>query len=238
MPPVPIGKVYQNYTATLEEAVEVAFRASLNVELVVSRSQVIINSRIAIIATATGLNASAFGGSLARVVSRRRELMVGWRRRLNAIDTSACNGTGEVYVLTIVHETSDPSERDMVTNYIQGNSDALGMIIDATGEGDDATVCVPVSVTSLDREVVDAPPPPPLILAQETPPAVPPSTIIIVATIVTGLVCLCCGLWLAYFVTRRRADDDDDAEEKRLLKARKAAVKVASTDMGWKPLRM
>ena len=241
MPPVPFGKMYDNYTATVQEAVEIAI--GVDGGLVVARADDIIADRIAIIANALNINASSFSGSLSLVSSSRRQLSIGWRRRLNDVNTSDCDGGGAVYLLTLIHESDTITERDRVTEYIQANAaSALGDIGNADGAGNTATVCVAASVTNVGREVVNAPPPPPLILAQETPPEVPVGTIVIVGTVVVGLGCLCCGLWFAYFVTRRRDDDERESEAKTLLQGTKPKRSVPAGNVevgvGWKPLRL
>lgn len=235
MPPIPIGKMYSNYTATVSEAVEVAVRGGLDSSTVLAREDEIVNGRINIIATALNINASAFSGSIVHDAgTRRRLLSVGWRRRLNDLNTSACDSSIFVYMMTLIHESVDASERDRVVEFVDANGGSFGPVINATGEGDDAVVCVAAAVTSIDREIVDAPPPPPLGLALQTSDPLPISTILIVGTVVAGFACLCCGLWFAYCCATRNPKSRD---EKKKLLITTTPDPPSTTDFAWQPVR-
>ena len=240
--------MYTNYTAMIQEAIE--FRASVDVSVVESRYGEIIEDRIGLIARALNISASAFEGRIENSGSSRRQLSAG-RRRLNTLNTSSCTDLGPVFLLTLVFETDSLSERDRVTRWVYDNADSLGDLFNATGLGDNATVCIPATVTSIDRNVENAPPPPPRTSVRETL-EVSRETLIIAACIVGALaVCLCCCCCVYCFCLGAADDDDSDEEEEkeerelylrypRVARKRggKRPITTTQTDVAWKPIRM
>ena len=222
----------------MQEALEISIRIGLDPATVTAREASIIASRIAILASALNLNSTSFSGTIVLQTSARRKLSTASHRRLDAIDTSDCLLGGPVYALTITHTTADEAERQRVTAFIESDGGMFGTISDATGEGDNAVVCVPISVTSLDRETVTAPPPPPFILAQETPPEIPIGTIAIVSTVIAGVVLCLGGLCVAYCVTRRpKQKREKDSEATTLLQGVKVKM-PDETGLQWRALKL
>ena len=239
MPPVPDGKVYANYTATVEEVLELELSVDVNLPGVQERFIAVLEERIQTIADLTNVSLTTLSGGIsfqeaaadAGVASATPTLNLNARpvgvgaftafhasgrgRKLVTAEynTTNCNDSLASLTLSVTMESTDPAERDAFLAALgQLTANDITGIDNATGFGDDASVCVPWVLTESGRETVDAvSPPPPLILPQETPDPIPRNLILILAVVGALVVLFTLGV-CTYFALRTRGGDNDEKE--------------------------
>jgi hypothetical protein len=238
--------MYNDYVAEVQEKVAIELAVAVSVaDLEVSASGA-INLRIEQIAAATGVNASQLTGivtveepthsptipapltaaSSSRVRDRRLTVV---QAPLN--DTS-CDVAATRLLLDIVFETDDPAERDAFIAKLANLS--FGDIANATGTGENATICAPMVISEITRSVNPRPaaPPntPPLFLDSDQTP-LPPETI----GALTGIASILTFVGLLFVIANYCnpfKKDGNDEEKQNLTKASRAPV---SGYMGSRP---
>ena len=172
-PPLADTLMYNDYVAEVQEKVQIELAVAVTVSDLEVRASGAVNLRIEQIAAATGVNASKLTGIVsveepthsptipapltAAASSRVRD------RRLTVVqaplnDTS-CDEAATRLLLDIVFETDDPDERDAFMAKLATLS--FGDIANATGTGENATICAPMVISEITRLVDPRPSPPP-----------------------------------------------------------------------------
>lgn len=215
-PPLDLGRVYANFTAKVEEVVQVGtITTAIQPVAFSERLQELLDERITIIATDTNVSSDALKGVITvsnpgvaatDAPSRRRTQAV------TALDTSGCVLANMRLNIEIIMESPTQAERDRFMQLFS-NTNLPGVIANITGSGELGVVCAAAAVTDASRETVDAPPPPP-DLGLTVPDEPLPRTVFIVAIVAATLILCLCGFVAWYYLVGRDNDDEEDAASK------------------------
>jgi hypothetical protein len=225
-PPLGVGRIYANYTATVKEVLNVATITSpIDPVVFGTRLNEVLNERIDALAAATNVSVSALTGivrveqpgiaatedTLALRGDGDGHPMFGRRKLQTPLDTSGCDTSNMRVNIEIRMESGAAADRDSFIAQFS-NVNFPGIISNITGAGEVALVCAAAVVTDAGRETVNAPPPPP-DLGLTVPDDQPlPRTVWIVAIVAATLIFVLCGVcvYYFYFAGRRRSEEKAD----------------------------
>ena len=166
-PPLPANKIYGNFTAKIQEVLEVGTSTTVDIVVTQARLGVVLADRIAQIARLTNTTADLLTGSVRLEPptdtdtansnpnpNRRRRLSTStgtgtgtiidpWTT--TTVDESTCNGTLSRIYLDIDFTSEDPAEQARFIQAFEALANDVGTepIDDVDGAGSIAYVCVP-----------------------------------------------------------------------------------------------
>jgi hypothetical protein len=222
-PPLSVGRIYGNYTAKVQEVLQVGtITTSINPSSFTDRLEILLNERIRIIAASTNVSSDALSGivlvsnpGVASVdelqVEVQSNVLTHYGHRqlqlTSALDTSGCDSASMRVAVEIIMQSSTSDERNAFMEAFD-SSVLPGLIQNITGSGEIAVVCAQAIVTEASRATVDAPPPPP-DLGLQTEPQELPRTVFVIAIIAAGLALVLGGACAWYYFGRTSRDEED-----------------------------
>ena len=221
-PPLAAGRIYANYTATVEEILQVGtITTSIDPVAFSERLENILNERIVLIADSANISYSSLQGVVsvyqpgydAQIAVSTTALI---RRRLTPattpLDTSLCDENSVRIGIEILMETESPEARNTFMDNFD-NTVLPGFIANVTGSNVHASTCAPSVVSAAGRETVDAPPPPPTLGLRTEPDDPLSPTVVLIAAIIGALALCVCGGYVAYIVLGRNGSDEKEKEK-------------------------
>jgi len=238
-PPLEVGRIYANFTARLQEVVQVGtITIATPPGLFATRLGEVLEERITSIAEQSNVSTDAFSGTvrviapgvsatdtepaLLRVDLREEHFAHRRMQVLTTLDTSLCQLSSMRIAIDILMESATSEERNRFMEVFDNNM-LPALIANITGDGVIAQVCAPAAITAFSRETVDAPPPPPtqgLSIPDDQP---LPRTVFVVSIVAATLIFVL-GAACCWYIYGGRSDDDDADKQTRKIIVNAAPV--------------